>query len=60
MLGEAYTAVDAYTLMLCRWTRNFGKPARVRPQLGPYLQRLLARPAVQRVLASEQLASPFV
>ena len=60
LLGEAYTAVDAYTLMLCRWTRNFGKPARVRPQLGPYLQRLLARPAVQRVLASEQLASPFV
>jgi glutathione S-transferase len=60
LLGEHYSAVDAYTLMLCRWTRNFGKPARVRPQLGPYLQRLLARPAVQRALASEQLALPFV
>ena len=60
LLGESYTAVDAYTLMLCRWTRNFGKPARVRPQLGPYLQRLLARPAVQRVMANEQLAAPFV
>jgi glutathione S-transferase len=60
LLGDAYTALDAYTLMLCRWTRNFGKPARVRPQLEPYLQRLLARPAVQRVLASEQLTPPFV
>jgi glutathione S-transferase len=60
LLGDDYSAIDAYTLMLCRWTRNFGKPARVRPQLGPYLQRLLARPAVQRALASEQLTPPFV
>ena len=60
LLGYSYSAVDAYTLMLCRWTRNFGKPARMRPQLGPYLQRVLARPAVQRALASEQLAPPFV
>ena len=60
LLGEHYTAVDAYTLMLCRWTRNLGKPARLRPQLGPYLQRVLHRPAVQRALASEQLTPPFV
>ena len=60
LLGDAYTAVDAYTLMLCRWTRNFGQPARTRPQLGPYLQRALARPAVQRALAAEELAPPFV
>ena len=60
LLGEAYSAVDAYTLMLCRWTRHFGKPARMRPQLGPYLQRMLARPAVQRAMASEQLVAPFV
>ena len=60
LLGEHYTALDAYALMLCRWTRNFAQPARMRPQLGPYLQRVLARPAVQRALASEQLAPPFV
>ena len=60
LLGEHYTAVDAYTLMLCRWTRAFGKPARMRPQLGPYLERVLARPAVQRALVSEQLTPPFV
>jgi glutathione S-transferase len=60
LLGHAYSAVDAYTLMLCRWTRSFGKPARVRPQLGPYLQRALDRPAVQRALEAEGLAQPWV
>ncbi len=59
--GPRYSALDAYVLTLCRWTRNFKSPAaRTRPQLGPYLQRVLARPAVQRVMAAEQLAPPFV
>lgn len=59
--GQAYTALDAYVFSLCRWTRNFkSAPARERPHLGPYLQRMLARPAVQRVLANEKLAPPFV
>ena len=60
-LGVQYTALDAYVFTLCRWTRNFpsGK-ARELPRLGPYLQRMLERPAVQRVLANEQLQPPFV
>ncbi|MFC5520238.1 glutathione S-transferase family protein [Polaromonas jejuensis] len=60
LLGDAYTALDAYAMMLCRWTRNFGQPARTRPQLGPYLQRVLARPAVIRTFAAEGLAQPWV
>ncbi|MBO9680334.1 MAG: glutathione S-transferase [Acidovorax sp.] len=60
-LGEAYSALDAYVFTLCRWTRNFASaPARARPHLGPYLQRMLARTAVQRVLANEGLSAPFV
>jgi len=60
-LGEAYSALDAYVFTLCRWTRNFkSPPARSRPHLGPYLQRMLERPAVQRMLVNEQLAPPFV
>jgi glutathione S-transferase len=56
-----YSALDAYVFTLCRWTRNFKSPqARTRPHLGPYLQRMLARPALQRVIASEQLAAPLV
>ena len=59
--GAPYSALDAYVFTLCRWTRNFSSPAaRTRPQLGPYLQRMLARPAVQRVFAAEELAPPFV
>jgi glutathione S-transferase len=61
LLGESYSALDPYAMMLCRWTRGFSSaPARNRTRLGPYLQRVLARPAVQRVFATEQLAQPWV
>jgi glutathione S-transferase len=61
MLGEQFSILDPYLFTLCRWTRNFTThPARSYPHLGPYLQRMLARPSVQRVLAIEQLAPPFV
>ena len=60
LLGRAYTAVDPFALMLCRWTRNFRRPARSLRLLGPYLQRVLARPAVQRAFATEKLQAPLV
>lgn len=60
-MGETYSVVDAYVYTLCRWTRDFDSPpARTWPHLAPYLQRMLARPAVQRVLASEGIEPPFV
>ena len=60
LLGEAYSAVDPYALMLCRWTRRFARPARALPQLGPYLERVLARPAVRRAFEQESLQPPWV
>lgn len=64
LMGERFSALDPYAFVLCRWTRGFkgpaAKPAREWPHLGPYLQRLLARPAVQRVLADEKLTEPWV
>ena len=60
LLGSEFSAVDLYALVLCRWTRGFARPARSLPQLGPYLQRVLARPAVQRTLATEGIAAPLV
>ena len=61
LLGQQFSILDPYLFTLCRWTRNFtAHPARSYPHLGPYLQRMLARPAVQRVLATEQLAPPMV
>ena len=57
LLGADYSVVDAYCLMLCRWTRNFSAaPARGRAHLGAHMQRVLARPAVQRVFATERIA----
>ena len=47
-------------MMLCRWTRNLTTPACSRVHLGPYLERVLARPAVIRALEAEGLALPWV
>ncbi|WP_028456086.1 glutathione S-transferase family protein [Chitinilyticum litopenaei] len=60
LLGEQYRLVDPYLGMLCRWTRGFTRPARSFVHLGPYLQRLLTRPAVVRALRSEGLPEPWV
>lgn len=60
LLGAQYSALDPYLLMLSRWTRSHGHPARAYPHLGPYLQRVLARPAVQRAYASEQIGDVLV
>ena len=59
-MGASFSVLDAYVLTLCRWTRGFGRPARSLPKLGPYLQRVLARPAMQRVFEREGLKPPFV
>lgn len=60
LLGERYTLLDPYALMLCRWTRGMSRPARTLPHLGPYLQRVLARPAIGRCFKREGLAQPWV
>ena len=59
-LGASYSAVDPYVLLMCRWTRNIARPARSLPHIAPYLERMLARPAVQRAFATEGLPPPLV
>ena len=59
-LGASFSLLDPYLLALCRWTRGFDRPARSLPQLGRYLEQMLARPATQRVFRREGLAPPFV
>jgi glutathione S-transferase len=60
LMGERFSALDPYAFLLCRWTRGMQRPARTLPHVGPFLQRVLARPATQRVLATEQLPQPWV
>ncbi|RVU49623.1 glutathione S-transferase family protein [Rubrivivax rivuli] len=60
-MGAGYSALDPFVFMLCRWTRGFAsRPARDYPNIGPYLQRMLARPAVQAAIAEEKLPQPWV
>ena len=60
-MGRDYSALDPYVFTLCRWTRNFDAGrARERANLGPYLRRMLERPALERVFANEELKPPFV
>lgn len=59
LLGERYSALDPYAFMLCRWTRGFStRPARDYAHIGPYLARVLARPAVAKAVEVEQLPQP--
>jgi glutathione S-transferase len=60
MGGARFSALDPYTFMLCRWTRGMQRPARTLPHVGPFLQRMLERPATRAVLAAEALPAPWV
>jgi glutathione S-transferase len=61
LLGAHYSAADPFAFMLCRWTRGFDdRPARSFEHIAPFLQRMLARPAVQRVFEAEALAQPWI
>ncbi len=61
LLGADYSAVDPYAFMLCRWTRGFERqPARNFAHIGPWMRRVLERPAVQATIAFEQLQPPLI
>lgn len=59
LLGDACSAVDHYLLMLSRWGRGLTRPPRTLTHIGPHLERVAARPAVQRAMATEGLAAPI-
>jgi glutathione S-transferase len=58
-LGRHYTALDPYLMLMCRWTRMMANPARNRPHLRAFLDRMAARPAVQRTFEMEGLQPPW-
>jgi len=60
MMGPRFSALDPYTFMLCRWSRGFGRPARTLPHIAAFLERMLVRPAVQKVFEVEKLSAPWV
>jgi glutathione S-transferase len=54
VFGDRYTVSDGYLIVFTRWARQAGllDPARF-PRLNAHLDRVQARPAVQRVLEAE-------
>ncbi|EGM76122.1 glutathione S-transferase [Rheinheimera sp. A13L] len=60
-LGEEFSLIDIYAMMLCRWTRHFNeKKARDFPFIALWVQKVLARPAVQKVMDYDGLVKPYV
>jgi glutathione S-transferase len=60
VMGERYTAVDPYLLMLVRWGRGWKSPPRGLPNLAKHAERVLARPAIAKTLEREGLKAPFI
>lgn len=58
LAGDALSSADLFLFMLIRWARNLERPAWDRPSLRAYFQRILARPAAQRMLAEQGLETP--
>jgi glutathione S-transferase len=55
MLGERFSVVDLYALMLMRWSRNMPRPATDWPHLGTLATKLKARRSWKQVCSSEGL-----
>ena len=55
LAGGLFTAADAYALTFFRWGRRISMDMAVFPRWAAHLERLLDRPAVQRVLEREGL-----
>ncbi len=68
LLGKEFSAVDVYAFMLGRWTRVFERESATKKasnidawkHLGPFMHRMLARDAVQRVAKKEALKEPCI
>lgn len=59
LLGETYSAVDAYLAMLVRWGRTMKAPPRDLPNVGKLARLVALRPAFERAMAEEGLAPPY-
>ncbi|MEP6897581.1 MAG: glutathione S-transferase N-terminal domain-containing protein [Rhodanobacter sp.] len=55
MLGEQFSVVDLYTLMLMRWSRNMPHPATDWPHLAEFITLMKTRPSWKRLNEIEGL-----
>ena len=55
VLGDTFSVVDLYVLMLMRWSRNMPRPATTWPHLAALATRLKSRPSWKLVCEAEGL-----
>ncbi len=55
LLGEDFSLVDLYALMLMRWSRNMPRPATNWPHLDSLAARLKMRPSWKQLCETEEL-----
>lgn len=55
MLGNEFSVVDLYAIMLMRWSRNMPRPATDWPHLSALAARIKARPSWKELYRIEQL-----
>jgi glutathione S-transferase len=56
LLGDRPRGADHFLFMLTRWARFQDPPAWDRPNIGGHWQRMLERPAVQRMMSEQELS----
>ncbi|KGI77109.1 glutathione S-transferase family protein [Oleiagrimonas soli] len=56
MLGETFSVVDLYVVMLMRWSRNMPRPATDWPSLAALATKVKARPSWKTLYEREQLS----
>ena len=59
-MGESYSLLDIYLLMLARWGRFLPKPPRDFAKINAIARRVLERPAVQAAIAKEGIEGDFL
>jgi glutathione S-transferase len=55
LMGDDFTAADAYLFTVTRWSGNVGVDYSALPHLVAYMDRVAARPAVQAAMKAEGL-----
>ena len=56
ILGDAYSTVDPYLYVMCRWTARAAIDLAQFPNIQAHMQRMAERPAVKRALEQEGLS----
>ena len=60
LLGDTFSAIDVYLLMVSRWGRHLATKPASRPKIKKLTDLVLARPAVQKTIEVEGLKGPFL